>query len=166
VEDLLQVCPEHTLTPAVAAEFLSKSNSSRPQLNAPSRIHVKRVKKTVLVQNITPYDDRHAFDIVMIRLKTARGTSLWYCAALIISLSHMGEIVEVCVMPSLRFIGSGKRKNMIWSKESADSTCTFLLRYCEAYAANDVAMSANPRFSVFLIRLSLTYSLLVTLPRA
>jgi len=76
VEDLLQVCSEHTLTPAVAAEFLSKSNSSRLQLNEPSHIHVKRVKKTVLVQNITPYNDQHAFDIVMMRLKTARGTSL------------------------------------------------------------------------------------------
>jgi len=101
VENSLQVCSGHTLTPVVAVEFLSKSNSSPIQFNTLSCIHVKRVKEQ-------------------------------------------------------------------WAEErrvqTADSTCTFLLRCCESYAANDVAMSPNSRLSMFLIRLLLSYSLLVTLP--
>jgi len=58
VENLLQVRSGHTLTPAVAAEFLSESKSSplqfaRRTATYPGNLHAKR-KKAVPVQNISP----------------------------------------------------------------------------------------------------------------
>ena len=55
-------------------------------------------------------------------------------------------------MPSTRIVVGGKREKH-WDEESANSTCTFLSRHCEAYAADNVATSANPRFSMFLVGL-------------
>ena len=58
MENLLQVRSGHTLTPAVAAEFLSESKSSPLQFakraaTYPGNLHAKR-KKAAPVQNISP----------------------------------------------------------------------------------------------------------------
>jgi len=74
----------------------------------------------------------------------------WYWAALPTSLSRMwgsSKSSRSVSCPTWDSLSVVNEKNMGWDEERADSACTFLLRYCEAYAANDVAMSANLRFS-------------------
>jgi len=109
VENSLQVCYGHTLTPAVAAGFLSKSNSSPIQLNASLCIYVKRIKETVPVQNIPLYGDQHAFKEVE---DCERDIITILCRAHNFAFSYVGGLLRYVPCPVQDSLAVVNEKNM------------------------------------------------------
>ena len=148
----------------VIAEFLSKPSPLQFTKCAaiyPDYLHVKGVKKTASVQNISPtsglptsttpteIDIQHRYDEVE---DCERDIITRLCSVINFNFTSLSHTCRA----QMQFFVGGKREK---HGESANSTYTFLLRYCEACAANDIAMSVNSTFSMFLVRLSLLCSL-------
>jgi len=115
-------------------------------------LHAKGVKKTASVRNISPRSGLStsttpvAVDMFSTGWRLREGYN--YIIMILCSANNLAFSYVSC--PKWDSLSVVNEKNMGRDEGSADSTCTFLLRCCEEYAANNVAMSANERFSMLL----------------